>query len=75
MQNNIMSKFSKKKIQQIHYVSCIREIIIKRDPNYSNHQHWIDTPPENWSKEETELFDTLSEHENMIKQKIFQIIE
>lgn len=69
-----MSKLSKKTIQQIHYLSFIREIIISRDPNYTNHQHWIDTPPENWSKEEAELFDTLSEHESMIKKQICKIL-
>ena len=69
-----MSKLSKKTIEKINYVSFIREIIISRDPNHTNHQHWIDTPPENWSKEETELFDTLSEHESMIKKQICKIL-
>lgn len=69
-----MVKLNKKTIEEIRGVSVMGEVLRSRDPNSETHGHWTDLPPENWTTEETELFDTLSELEYRIKQQIYKTL-
>lgn len=68
-----MAKLSKKQINEINSLCFISEVI--KDKYFGNiaGTHWLDTPPDMWSKEESLVFDMLCELDNKLKAEFIRI--
>lgn len=68
-------KISNKKLKAINQMSFAVSVIKEQEGRTIAGQHWTDTPPEMWSKEEAQLWDTVFMLEHRLKQAIIKEIE
>lgn len=71
---------SNKKKKQIQFLSVWDEVLKEygheiTNARYSGNYFWEYNPPEEWSDEETELFECVTRIEDLLKEKILEIIE
>ncbi len=69
-----MAKISLKQVKKINHMCVFMDVIKEYENKFfdRDNKHWLDYPPDTWSKEQTELFDMMSEVENRIKNKILK---
>ncbi len=68
-----MAKLLKKQIKTIGLASVYYDVIKERDYGYrKDGAFWLDLPPDNWNKEQSELFDIMVELESKLKDEIFK---
>jgi len=69
-------KLSKKKLKKINFVSFINEVVEEYTPTSEKYYGiFLRQAPDQWSEEETRLFDMLTELEDRTKKEIVRIIE
>jgi hypothetical protein len=62
-------KLSKKKINQIRFLSVYQELLQDHGFNMS-----FDDPPEMWGEEKKKMFDLLNDVEDKLKDKIINLL-
>lgn len=66
----------KKKLKAINSVSVMHDVLVSRHSGRDiGGSPWFYTAPDMWSKEETELYDTLIELETKLKEEVLKILQ
>jgi len=66
-----MKSVGKKKLQAIKSISKIHDVLIEE---WKDDAKFLEDPPDNWNKHETEIYDLLICHETAILKEVERII-
>jgi hypothetical protein len=69
-----MAKTSKKVIKEIRSVSCFTDVLEEKSRNRDCVEHFWHSAPDTWNKQDTELWDMLTNLETTIKEKIIEVL-
>lgn len=68
-----MAKISNKKLKEISRISFVDVLLKQFEGRVIAGTHWVDTPPDMWSQDETNRYDMMNELEMKLKAEILKV--